>query len=50
MKGVKYVFMLFKNIYHVAFNQYHKVRPMIGSLNPIDVATKISVPSSSAPV
>lgn len=27
---------------HVAFNQYHKVRPMIGSLNPIEVATKIS--------
>jgi dienelactone hydrolase len=29
------------NLDHVAFNQYHKVRPMIGSLNPIDVATKV---------
>jgi hypothetical protein len=32
---------------HIAFNQYHtteryKIKPMIGSLNPIDVATKIS--------
>ena len=29
------------NLDHVAFNQYHNVRPMIGSLNPIDVATKV---------
>ena len=26
---------------HVAFNQYHNVRPMVGSLNPIDIATKV---------
>lgn len=29
------------NLDHVRFNQYHKVRPMIGSLNPIDVVMKV---------
>lgn len=29
------------NLDHVRFNQYHKVQPMIGSLNPIDVVSKV---------
>lgn len=30
------------NLDHVEFNKFHRVRPMIGSLNPIDYAKKIN--------
>ena len=40
-KQIRSIVTVAGNLDHVAFNQYHKVRPMIGSLNPIDVATKV---------
>ncbi len=30
------------NLDHIAFNKFHRVRPMVGSLNPIDYAKKIA--------
>ncbi len=38
---IKSVLTIAGNLDHVAFNQYHHARPMLGSLNPIDYATKI---------
>ena len=40
-KQIRSIITIAANLDHVAFNQYHNVRPMIGSLNPIDVATKV---------
>ena len=40
-KQIRSIITIAGNLDHVAFNQYHKVRPMIVSLNPIDVATKV---------
>ncbi|MDX1917364.1 MAG: dienelactone hydrolase family protein [Rickettsiaceae bacterium] len=41
-KNVKSIVTIGGNLDHVSFNKYHNVRPMIGSLNPIDYATKIN--------
>ena len=30
------------NLDHVSFNKFHRVRPMVGSLNPIDYATEVN--------
>ncbi|MDX2049761.1 MAG: alpha/beta hydrolase [Rickettsiaceae bacterium] len=40
--NVKYLITVAGNLDHEAFNRYHNVRPMIGSLNPIDYAEKIN--------
>ncbi len=40
-KNVKDVLTIAANLDHVAFNKYHNARPMLGSLNPIDFASKI---------
>lgn len=39
--NIRSIITIAGNLDHVRFNQYHKVRPMIGSLNPIDVAMKV---------
>jgi len=41
-KYVRDVVTLAGNLDHISFNQHHKKRPMIGSLNPIDYATQLS--------
>jgi pimeloyl-ACP methyl ester carboxylesterase len=41
-KHVKDVITLSGNLDHVSFNKFHNARPMLGSLNPIDYATKIA--------
>lgn len=41
-KQVKSILTLAGNLNHQAFQKFHKLRPMIGSLNPIDVAMKIN--------
>jgi dienelactone hydrolase len=41
-KNVKSILTIAANLDHENFNKYHRVRPMIGSLNPIDYAKKIN--------
>lgn len=41
-KNVRTILTIAGNLDHVEFNKYHNVRPMIGSLNPIDFAKDIS--------
>lgn len=44
-KQVRSIITVAANLDHVNFNKYHRVRPMIGSLNPIDYAKKVrSIP------
>ena len=38
---IRSIITIAANLDIVAFNQYHNVRPMVGSLNPIDVASKV---------
>lgn len=41
-KNVRSIITVAGNLDHQSFNKYHRVRPMIGSLNPIDYAKKVS--------
>jgi alpha/beta hydrolase fold len=41
-KQVRSILTLAGNLNHQAFQKFHKFRPMIGSLNPIDFAMKIN--------
>jgi len=40
--NVKDIITLSGNLDHVSFNKHHNAKPMLGSLNPIDYANKIS--------
>ncbi len=40
-KLVKDIITISGNLDHIGFNKYHNTTPMLGSLNPIDYATKI---------
>jgi dienelactone hydrolase len=42
-KQVKDILTVAGNLDHISFNQYHKKRPMIGSLNPIDYAGSVNL-------
>ncbi len=41
-KNVQSIITISGNLDHEAFNKFHRTRPMIGSLNPINIAKKIN--------
>lgn len=41
-QNIKSILTIAGNLDHIEFNKFHKIRPMIGSLNPIDYAQSIN--------